>query len=351
MLTEDSWKDVTTRDERKKIQNRINQRAARLRKKEKDLSAGALKCRPYHVDRWRIERSTRDHKLRPSISTPCFQASSPDDLDSRAVTASTPQHSKRKKPKILSIPESNIDPHLISNKGSTASPTSQALQFPLSSDHLLHLIHHNVYRALLTNKALLEKAASLIRPSICAPAPTIFPSTTNFCNGLTVIHPLSNKPLPQPLVPTSLQMVQPHSSWLNMFPFPRFRDNLITWEDTFDPFDLCCDLFGDFINYTPSLPIDNNPESIASTTSEDNEGEEIYDPTTRRKGLIVWGEPWDVDGWEVTPGFMQKWAWLLEGCEYLIHASNRWRASRGEEPLQVDEVVQQSTSPSKQLIT
>jgi len=337
MSSEDSWIDVTARDERKRIQNRINQRAARLRKREKELSAGALKCRPYHVDRWRIERSTRDHNVQLPISSPSFQASSPDVLDSRTVTA--PVRPKNGEFMIVSIPENAIDPHLIANKGHTASPTSQTLHFPLSSDHLLHLIHHNVYRALLTNKDLLEKAASLIRPSICAPAPTIFPSTTNFCNGLTIIHPLTNRPLPQPLIPTSLQMVQPHSSWLNMFPFPRFRDNLITWEDTFDPLDLCCDLFGDFINYTPPLPRDKNQEHVVSVVSENNGREETYDPIARRKGLIVWGEPWDVDGWEITPGFMKKWAWLLEGCEYLIHASNRWRTQRGEEPLQVDGMV------------
>ena len=51
------------------------------------------------------------------------------------------------------------------------------------------------------------------------------------------------------------------------------------------------------------------------------------------KGLIIWGEPHDTSSWEVTPGFLAKWPWAMEGCDDLIESSNRWRLMRGEEPM------------------
>ena len=54
------------------------------------------------------------------------------------------------------------------------------------------------------------------------------------------------------------------------------------------------------------------------------------------RGMLIWGEPWRIDGWEVTEGFLRKWGWLLKGCDEMIEASNRWRGLRGEEPLVVE---------------
>ncbi|KIM93321.1 hypothetical protein OIDMADRAFT_208106 [Oidiodendron maius Zn] len=108
-------------------------------------------------------------------------------------------------------------------------------------------------------------------------------------------------------------MKNPHLSWLDMFPSPRLRDNFIEYQEILDVWDLCYDLFGDLIgNYTHI-----SPASVI------------------RCCLIVWGEPWNEENWEITPGFLRKWAWLLKGCETLIESSNRWRAKRGEAPLQL----------------
>ena len=121
----------------------------------------------------------------------------------------------------------------------------------------------------------------------------------------------------------------PHSSWLNIFLFPRFRDNLIVHESIFDVYELLYDLFGDLVSYNAPSPDKIAFDIPISSPSEDEE-----DMHARRRGLIVWGEPWDSEAWEVTPSFIGKWAWLLKGCEDLIEVSNRWRAKRHEEPLQ-----------------
>jgi hypothetical protein len=53
-------------------------------------------------------------------------------------------------------------------------------------------------------------------------------------------------------------------------------------------------------------------------------------------GLLLWGEPWSETGWEVTEGFAKKWAFLLQGCDTYIEATNKYRAARGEDPLVVE---------------
>lgn len=78
------------------------------------------------------------------------------------------------------------------------------------------------------------------------------------------------------------------------------------------------------------------PYSTTGTLSSITmEGEDISaDVAAGRNCLIVWDDPWDISSWEVTPGYLKKWGWLLEGCEELILSTNRWRASRYEEPLE-----------------
>lgn len=48
------------------------------------------------------------------------------------------------------------------------------------------------------------------------------------------------------------------------------------------------------------------------------------------RGIIIWGEPWRVDGWEVSGGFARKWGFLLKGCVELVRSSDVYREGRGE---------------------
>ena len=54
------------------------------------------------------------------------------------------------------------------------------------------------------------------------------------------------------------------------------------------------------------------------------------------KGVMVWGDPWEVRGWEMTEGFAKKWGFILRGCEEFVVASNQWRRKRGEKDLVVN---------------
>lgn len=196
--------------------------------------------------------------------------------------------------------------------------------FPLSADHvLLHLVHFNVFRALTSNKAILSESSFLTKPTGQGVV-SLLPGYRDFCGGVTLLHSRVDRPLPMSLIPTELQRSMAHSSWLNMFPWPRFRDNLIRMEGSFDAFDFCRDLWGEI--YT-NVGVDEN------LIVESDDGDDI---ALGRKGLIVWSEPWDADGWEMTPGFLRKWSCLLTNCEDMIVSSNRWRATRGEGPLAWD---------------
>lgn len=60
---------------------------------------------------------------------------------------------------------------------------------------------------------------------------------------------------------------------------------------------------------------------------------EFKDITNEQTGLIVWSDPWDPTGWEVSKPFLGRWGWLVKGCVELLQSTNYWRALRGESPL------------------
>jgi hypothetical protein len=204
----------------------------------------------------------------------------------------------------------------------------QPFLFPLPSDHLLHLIQYNVFRALVSNKRILNTL-----PTDLATCSAIGP-----CRDDTTRFPL-NPDIPSSLFPTNLQQTRYHSTWINVIPFPRIRDNLIRCEGRFDHGELMQDLTGELMSSmraprrrgtsdTAIAPEDRIPLSLSS-------GSDTDEITAGRNGLIVWGEPHELQSWEATPGFLAKWTWAVEGCEELVEISNTWRIKRGEEPMRL----------------
>jgi hypothetical protein len=205
--------------------------------------------------------------------------------------------------------------------------------FPLSSDYLLTLIHFNVYRALLTNKAILNTNAVLCKIDL----DIIIPQSRNLCDGRAILQSKPDELLPRTLEPTPTQMSIAHSSWLNAFPFRKIRDDLIQNEEKFNHMELWNDLFGDL--FSNSIPCFTSPHGDLNSSPGSETGNHYApmkfddDITSQRNGLIVWGEPWDTESWEATPNFLLKWSWLLKNCDDLIASSNSWRAKRYEKPL------------------
>ena len=99
--------------------------------------------------------------------------------------------------------------------------------------------------------------------------------------------------VPGNLQSTVVQRITPHHPWIDLFPFPRFRDNMLhaLAVGFIDEDELCIDIVG--LN-GPAQLLDSKPS------------------------IMVWGESWDIRSWEASVPFLMKWGWLLRGCDELI---------------------------------
>ncbi|KAH6639884.1 hypothetical protein C7974DRAFT_140113 [Boeremia exigua] len=306
---------------RRQMQNRQNQRARRLR--NKGPVAGNVSALPYRVERWRLDELDELTSLSSTsnviaIHVPprqhgCSPTTPPRQYGCSPITP--PPTIKRPSP--VQGPERPDS--IVLAKPRPVTPPS--LNFPLSTDHLLHLIQYNVFRAFVTNKTTLNL---LLKGWPPAPASQTTCPIAGPHTDATMIYPL-NPNIPAALAPTRTQQETPHPLWINFFPFPRMRDNLIRAGEALDHGALLYDLIGALMG---GVRFSGLPASIALSGPETAEGDES-------SGLVVWGEPHEMRNWEATPGFVARWGWAVEGCGELLEASNRWRAIRGEEPLQI----------------
>ncbi|KAK7423500.1 CSG1/SUR1-like protein [Neonectria punicea] len=125
-----------------------------------------------------------------------------------------------------------------------------------------------------------------------------------------------------PLQPTALQKTVVHHPWIDLFPFPPFRDNVLVGmaAGLVDDDELCADI------------LEVQDEDLASKPS-----------------LIVWGQSSDSMSWEANPSFFRKWGFLVRGCPEIVDATNYWRAKRGETKV-IFEVVGKSGLRVSQII-
>jgi hypothetical protein len=182
----------------------------------------------------------------------------------------------------------------------------------LSADHkLLTLLHFNLIRALTKITLLLGVNPDDMYLDIESP----------FHNAASR---LSLSVLPPTLLPTQMQLSVPHHPEVDIFPFPKFRDNMILGGDLYDDIEFCQDLVYGLDDGTGRERMVDQKECCKMSPGG-------------RTGLIVWSDPWLQSSWEVEPDFARKYKGLFEGCWELIDSTNRWRASRGEEPLDLSE--------------
>jgi hypothetical protein len=155
-------------------------------------------------------------------------------------------------------------------------------------DLLLTLIQFNVFRALFSNTFSLGFDLAWLNEDAVSP----FNTTKSGVFGSTI---------PESLRPTKLQRTVTHHPWIDLFPLPEMRDNLLLAGAEYDDAHICADIV------------------------------EVADKSEDKVGLIVWGEPWDPYAWEASPQFLKKWAWVVKGCNSIIESTNYWRLRRGEE--------------------
>ncbi|KAF5240372.1 hypothetical protein FANTH_9632 [Fusarium anthophilum] len=299
---------------RRKLQNRKNQRARRQRIKGKDFEIDQIST-SFEVRRWRVDEVDDDSPQDEKQDSTVVSISSPSSYTPHCTRKDTSTDGQQ------SYTDQIMTIH--------SSPKPINVNLPLPSDQLLHLIQFNVYRAFISIKRTINTIS--LDPTTC---PVFGP-----CLDDTTRYP-PNTNIPSSLAPTTLQLSQYHFPWINIMPFARLRDNLIRREGRFDNFELWRDLVGDLMSYTAAPWQRGTPFSFSASTEQPRglalenyiDTDEL---TAGRNGLIIWGEPHDMQSWEATPGFLTKWSWAVEGCEELVEISNRWRMRRGAEPMRL----------------
>ncbi|PWY78888.1 hypothetical protein BO83DRAFT_406543 [Aspergillus eucalypticola CBS 122712] len=256
---EDDWTGVSDRTHRRRLQNRLNQRA--YRQKHKATTGDSSSSSSSSTS------TTQSQTLIAHPSTIIHHPTSSTSPSNKAAAAEEDNHHCPLAPTNINIPHVH------------ETLTTLAIQSYLTNsprlEHLLSLSRLNVHRAIIDNIRLLGMTPAHLRPD---DALSIFNTPSPFPN-------IDISTLPESLRPTPLQRLIPHHPWLDFFPFPEMRDRLIVAAATgyLDEDELCRDLMA------------------------------FWDTRNSGATLVVWGVPWDPCNWEVTEAFLRKWRWVVLG--------------------------------------
>ncbi|KPM37567.1 hypothetical protein AK830_g9006 [Neonectria ditissima] len=270
----DDWSGLGSARERRKIQNRINQRARRLRQRQQSEVApwGGSDNEPSPV------------RPNPASITTLINTVLRQEIELKTLVDAINILRLQSQDNRVIIRAFEI----IAYQGTMARSTR-----PMPT-MLPSLVQYNMSRALISNAEVLGLTPNLMHDE----AISLFVLAGPWPAGVN----MNTDTFPVGLRPTTLQYSTEHHPWIDLLPIPRLRDNLLQRDiESYDEAGLCC----------------------AFTGRGHREG----------AGVIVWGDSWDCNGWEVTEEFVRSWGWVIAGCWDLFRSTNRWRAQRGERPL------------------
>ncbi|KAI1126752.1 hypothetical protein F5Y10DRAFT_244255 [Nemania abortiva] len=271
-LVADDWTGVTNTRERKRRQNRLNQRVYRMRRRTQNDN----------LLQESFPSASRGLSQRPASNWPNDSFGQYLQVDG-ALLLTCPRQAEH----VRSLVRQALQDYSLN--------CPRPSQLPL-------IIRLNVLNAIARNALLIGiPVESLCRDEFVSPFQQAGP------------QPLG-RPVPAPFCPDSLQPTHAqrtifHHPWIDLFPFPRFRDNVLVAvrDGLFDDDELCLDLLG----------------------------VECAGPGDR-PALIIWTDAWDPRGWEVSEAFLRKWGMLLRSCPEMVQSTNYWRTKRGLTALSID---------------
>jgi hypothetical protein len=291
--TNENWRGKNDPAERRRIQNRLNQRAFRERQRSGETTKSAS---PHEDD---DDDDDEEDKIKGGDDE--------DDEDDEGEDESSSEDEDDDEDDDEDAEQSNpgspppgpgpARPHFngqVSRAACTPATSMPSTDNPW--DELAQLINRNFMQAVSAN----ARRLGLNLTALGAGTATSTPRLRNPAN------------LPPTLKPVEVQHQLPHDPLIDTIPHARLRFNVLRAIATGNldaaRFSACLRRSGAVVNV---------------------QGE------ARRSGLIVWNFPEQLASWELSEGFVMIWGFLLEGCEDFVAATNVWRSRRGERSLVV----------------
>ncbi|KOS45077.1 hypothetical protein ACN38_g3952 [Penicillium nordicum] len=269
--TSSNPRDMLDPATRRRLQNRLNQRASRKRK--------ALESKIQHKTPDRKWIVYVDDSNLPKRSTSTEEATS-----HQVTQLSLPLNQNEEYLSYFKSPERDAFMnklygkalHTIENPVLSRNPTFCDAQF-------------NVFRAISINASLMGLTFDLLNEDLASQFNLVGPL-------MSAVH------LPASLFPSQKQRNIIHHPWIDLIPVLSLREALLIRADVIDEDELCVDFHG--------------------TCAQSQE-----------VGVRVWGEAWDPFAYEFSEAIIRKWRWMATDCPDIVKSSNYWRRQRGEKPI------------------
>lgn len=311
---EEDWHNISDPKTRRKLQNRQNQRARRLRNIDRDVGplvkqyipgrkVGHFVYLPRSDSEGEQNEGSRPklHQAREASLVSSSAMPNIEDLLQRLAREDNKQVMKAIGPSLLAFGRmGGVDLHKYRTKDYWQRG------YYLHSDRLLMLLYYNVFRAFSWNVQILGLDISQMSQE---DYPSPFLSTHSNSENTAPMK------LPKNLQPTEVQKKIYHHAGFDTFPCPVIRNNMIQHKMTEEEEDeLCLDMQG--LNRTTG-GIGNDPDAY----SDLNEG--------HRSGITIWGDPWNLESWEISEYIALKYPWLVRGAVEAQVYTNARRRARG----------------------
>jgi hypothetical protein len=303
--TNENWRGKNDPAERRRIQNRLNQRAFRERQRTGETSKSASPPKQVRSDEEGDDYADDGKKGGEGGEGGDNDDNDDDDDDEEEEEKSSSDEEdddeddddEAEQSNPGSPPPGPAQPHFngqVSRAACTPATSLPSTDNPW--DELAQLINRNFMQAVSANAQRL----GLNSAALCAATATKTPRLRNPAN------------LPPTLKPVEVQHQLPHDPLIDTIPHSRLRFNILRAIATGNL---------DAARFSASL---RRSGAVIGVQGE-----------ARRSGLIVWNFPEQLSSWELSEGFVMVFGFLLEGCEDFIAATNVWRSRRGERSLVV----------------
>ncbi|PTB64137.1 hypothetical protein BBK36DRAFT_1124888 [Trichoderma citrinoviride] len=330
--------EVLSAAERRRLQNRLNQRASRQRKRELQKQQQQEK-KKRRFDKWVVyvdprggktqqqdrprdgqlldqEQQRHQYRLAQSQSAPLGL-----DADIAGVTDMFLSKGYHRKVFRFFCTMTTED-RAVFFRRLYELVSRHVAQHTLDSQLLLSVMQFNIIRAVAVNARWMGLSVDNMGDDIVSPfydggggssssriLPALPPAVAASGGGALQQHDDELQSVPLALRPTALQRQVVHHPWIDLCPQPSLRDALLRrlHDGDLDEDEFCHHMF-------------------LQCHASDDDG---------MLGMVVWGEAWDPASYEMSATMVRKWPWLAVECPDIIRTSNYWRATRRERPLRV----------------